>query len=127
MGVQGCIASLGFWTLGMTGQCFPPEAGFRIGKNGPKVASMQVLQRTLHTVYVCCPSIWNSVLFVGVVHTDPNTCKTTTTTTTTKKVIDYDKTKHNNFRFSFLPACITINAAQYPKMTVTVSFVADGH
>ena len=29
--------------------------------------------------------------------------------------------------FSLLFACITINAAQYPKMTVMASFVADGH
>ena len=29
--------------------------------------------------------------------------------------------------FSLLSACITINAAQYPKMTVMASFVHDGH
>ena len=29
--------------------------------------------------------------------------------------------------FSLLSACITINAAQYPKMTVMAGFVHDGH
>ena len=43
MGLEGCPETLGGWTLGMTGQCFNPQAGFRIGKNAPKVAALQVL------------------------------------------------------------------------------------
>ena len=43
MGMQGCGEGLGGWTLGLTGQCYNPQAGFRIGKNANRMASLQVL------------------------------------------------------------------------------------
>ena len=36
-------------------------------------------------------------------------------------------TNNITIQFLLLSACITINAAQYPKMTVMASFVVDGH
>ena len=42
MGTADCSEMLAGWAVGMTGQCYNPQAGFLMGKNGPKVVSMQV-------------------------------------------------------------------------------------
>ncbi|KAK7490020.1 hypothetical protein BaRGS_00018720 [Batillaria attramentaria] len=43
MGVEGCDkGTLSIWTLGMTGECFNPQAGFRIGKGATRKVSMQM-------------------------------------------------------------------------------------
>ena len=42
MGVDGCSNSISVWTLGMAGECFNPQAGFRIGKGGITRVSLQV-------------------------------------------------------------------------------------
>ncbi|KAK7114201.1 hypothetical protein V1264_000300 [Littorina saxatilis] len=41
MGTPGCTTSLGIWTLGMTGECIHPQAGFRIGKGATGMVSLQ--------------------------------------------------------------------------------------
>ena len=42
MGVDGCSNTISVWTLGMAGECFNPQAGFRIGKGGITRVSLQV-------------------------------------------------------------------------------------
>ena len=42
MGTNGCSEAISVWTLGMAGECFNPQAGFRIGKGGFTLVSLQV-------------------------------------------------------------------------------------
>ncbi|KAK7094627.1 dopamine beta-hydroxylase-like [Littorina saxatilis] len=41
MGALGCSTTIGIWTLGMTGECINPEAGFRVGKGGATRVAFQ--------------------------------------------------------------------------------------
>ncbi|XP_050411447.1 dopamine beta-hydroxylase [Patella vulgata] len=41
MGLRGCTKAIGIWTLGLPGECFNKEAGFRIGLNGMKKGVLQ--------------------------------------------------------------------------------------
>ena len=72
MGPPGCDDSLGGWALGMTGQCFTPQAGFRIGKNAPSMISLQVLFCVLTTIQFPRESNWNRLFSFLVVRLDSN-------------------------------------------------------
>ncbi|ESO91706.1 hypothetical protein LOTGIDRAFT_233457 [Lottia gigantea] len=41
MGLRGCSALIGLWTLGLPGECFYKEAGIRMGMNGMKRGVLQ--------------------------------------------------------------------------------------
>jgi len=41
MGRQGCDAILSLWTVGLSGECFNPKVGFRIGKGATTMLSLQ--------------------------------------------------------------------------------------
>ena len=43
MAALGCNTMIGVWTLGMAGDCFHPDAGFRIGKGASTRIAFQVV------------------------------------------------------------------------------------